>query len=127
MNQGRIWTVVHPTVGLPLFLGSVALTSLAVHASVMSHTTWMSNFWQGNSKDKPVVGSVASPVALNGANGDSPYAITVTPVPAAVGAAPASFVVTVTPSAKADGVTTASSGSAARASGTAALRSASAN
>ncbi len=29
MNQGRIWTVVKPTVGLPLFLGSVAVTSLA--------------------------------------------------------------------------------------------------
>ena len=38
MNQGRIWCVVNPTVGLPLFLGSVALTSLAVHAAVMTHT-----------------------------------------------------------------------------------------
>ena len=46
MNQGRIWCVVNPTVGLPLFIGGVAVTSLVVHASVMTHTTWMSNFWK---------------------------------------------------------------------------------
>ena len=48
MNQGRIWCVVKPTVGLPLFLGSVALTSLAVHTAVLNNTPWMANFfsWQ---------------------------------------------------------------------------------
>ncbi len=45
MNQGRIWCVVNPTVGLPLFIGGVAVTSLVVHASVMTHTTWMSKYW----------------------------------------------------------------------------------
>ncbi|NEP82323.1 MAG: light-harvesting protein, partial [Okeania sp. SIO3B3] len=30
MNQGRIWCVVNPTVGLPLFLGGVAAISLIV-------------------------------------------------------------------------------------------------
>jgi len=48
MNQGRIWCVVHPTVGLPLFLGSVTLISLTVHGAVLSNTTWMSDFYQGN-------------------------------------------------------------------------------
>jgi light-harvesting protein B-800-850 alpha chain len=47
MNQGRIWTVVHPTVGLPLFLGSVAVTSLIVHYAILSHTTWYPAYWQG--------------------------------------------------------------------------------
>lgn len=47
MNQGRIWCVVNPTVGLPLFLGSVALISLIVHYSVLSSTTWMSAFFNG--------------------------------------------------------------------------------
>ena len=50
MNQGRIWCVVHPTVGLPLLLGSVAATSLIVHACVMTHTTWMNSYWQGSAK-----------------------------------------------------------------------------
>jgi len=47
MNQGRIWCVVKPTVGLPLFLGSVALISLLVHFAVLKHTTWFAAFLQG--------------------------------------------------------------------------------
>jgi light-harvesting protein B-800-850 alpha chain len=47
MNQARIWLVVNPTVGLPLFLGSVTTIALLVHYSVLSHTTWFSGYWQG--------------------------------------------------------------------------------
>lgn len=47
MNQGRIWCVVNPSVGLPLFLGGVALISLIVHFAVLEHTTWISAFWGG--------------------------------------------------------------------------------
>ncbi|MCY4264457.1 MAG: light-harvesting protein [Gammaproteobacteria bacterium] len=43
MNQGRIWCVVNPTVGLPLFLTSVALTSLAVHYFVLSNNMGLFN------------------------------------------------------------------------------------
>ena len=49
MNQGRIWCVVKPTVGLPLFLGGVAVISLLVHASILVSTTWMAAFFQGGS------------------------------------------------------------------------------
>jgi light-harvesting protein B-800-850 alpha chain len=52
MNQGRIWTVVNPTVGLPLFLGSIAITSLIVHFAILTHTTWFSSYWQGGHRDK---------------------------------------------------------------------------
>jgi light-harvesting protein B-800-850 alpha chain len=45
MNQGRIWCVVNPSVGLPLFLGSVAITSLIVHYAVLSNTSWFSALW----------------------------------------------------------------------------------
>ncbi|MEQ8661312.1 MAG: light-harvesting protein [Gammaproteobacteria bacterium] len=47
MNQGRIWCVVNPTVGLPLFLGTVLLISLLVHYAVLSHTEWFARFWGG--------------------------------------------------------------------------------
>ena len=47
MNQGRIWTVVKPTVGLPLFLGTVLLISILIHHLVMNNTTWFSAFYQG--------------------------------------------------------------------------------
>jgi light-harvesting protein B-800-850 alpha chain len=93
MNQGRIWCVVHPTVGLPLLLGSVALTSLAVHTAVMTHTTWMSNYWQGSHPAK-VADATGKAVLQNG----TALSMTVTPVPGS-GATPASFVITVTPAA----------------------------
>ena len=47
MNQGRIWCVVKPTVGLPLFLGAVATISLIVHCAVLSNSTWFQTFLKG--------------------------------------------------------------------------------
>ena len=47
MNQGKIRTVVHPTVGLPLLLGSVTVIALLVHASLLNNTTWFASYWQG--------------------------------------------------------------------------------
>jgi light-harvesting protein B-800-850 alpha chain len=47
MNQGRIWTVVKPTVGLPLLLGSVTLIALLVHYAVLTNTTWFAAYWGG--------------------------------------------------------------------------------
>lgn len=37
-------------VGLPLFLGSVAVMAFTVHFAVLSHTTWFSDYWQGSRK-----------------------------------------------------------------------------
>lgn len=45
MNQGRIWCVVSPTVGLPLFLGAVAAISFIVHFAILNHTTWFAAYW----------------------------------------------------------------------------------
>ena len=53
MNQARIWLVVKPTVGLPLFLGTVLVISLLIHFAVLTHTTWFSGFLQGG-KTRPV-------------------------------------------------------------------------
>lgn len=50
MNQARIWLVVQPTVGLPLFLGTVLIISLLVHYSVLSNTTWMAAFFEGGKR-----------------------------------------------------------------------------
>lgn len=50
MNNGRIWLVVKPTVGLPAFLGGVAIISLTVHSAVLSHSDWFSAFIKGNKK-----------------------------------------------------------------------------
>jgi light-harvesting protein B-800-850 alpha chain len=47
MNQGRIWCVVNPTVGLPLFLGGVALIAFIVHFAILNNTSWMAQYWGG--------------------------------------------------------------------------------
>lgn len=47
MNQGKLWTVVKPTVGLPLLIGGVAVTALLVHFAVLTHTSWYGKFLNG--------------------------------------------------------------------------------
>lgn len=47
MNNSKIWLVVKPTVGVPLFLSAVAVGSFAVHVAVVSNTTWVSDFLSG--------------------------------------------------------------------------------
>lgn len=81
MNQGRIWCVVNPTVGLPLFLGSVAVTSLVVHASVMTHSTWVSKFFEGSNAQSAAAGTVNVPVASNVVKTGDGYVITVKVTP----------------------------------------------
>ncbi len=52
MNQGKIWRVVKPTVGVPLFLAAVAVSSFTVHYQILTHTTWVPAFLQGGNKAK---------------------------------------------------------------------------
>ncbi len=47
MNQGKIWLVVNPSVGLPLFLGGVAVIALAVHTAVLTTTAWYPAYYSG--------------------------------------------------------------------------------
>lgn len=48
MIYGKLWLVVKPTVGIPLFLGAVAVSSFAVHYMLLTHTTWMKKYYNGN-------------------------------------------------------------------------------
>jgi light-harvesting protein B-800-850 alpha chain len=56
MNNAKMWLVVKPTVGIPLFLGAVAVGSFAVHVAVLSNTTWVADFLSG----KPLGAGVAT-------------------------------------------------------------------
>ena len=49
MNNAKMWLVVKPTVGVPLFLGAVAVGSFAVHVAVLTNTTWVADFLSGSS------------------------------------------------------------------------------
>lgn len=48
MNNAKMWLVVSPSVGVPVFLGAVAVGSFAVHVAVLSNTSWVSDFLSGN-------------------------------------------------------------------------------
>ncbi len=50
MIYGKIWLVVKPSVGVPLMLGAVAVSSFAVHYAILSHTTWLPKFLEGGAK-----------------------------------------------------------------------------
>lgn len=47
MNNAKMWLVVKPTVGVPLFLGAVAVGSFAVHVAVLTNTSWVADFLSG--------------------------------------------------------------------------------
>lgn len=77
MNQGRIWCVVNPTVGLPLFLGSVALISFTVHYAVLDNAPWMKNYYANPGASSTALSSTASHLAS--AKGDPAYTVEVQP------------------------------------------------
>lgn len=47
MNNAKMWLVVSPSVGVPVFLGAVAVGSFAVHLAVVSNTSWVADFLSG--------------------------------------------------------------------------------
>ena len=63
MNQGKVWRVVKPTVGVPIFLGAVAVTSVFVHYQLLTHTTWFPGYYQGGQKAKAVATAAAPDAA----------------------------------------------------------------
>ena len=75
MIYGKIWTVVKPTVGIPVFLGAVAVSSFAVHLAVVTNTTWVKGFLNGSA-------GKAAPVAM----APAAEATTAAPAPAAAAA-----------------------------------------
>lgn len=74
MNNAKMWLVVKPTVGVPLFLSAVAVGSFAVHVAVLSNTGWVSDFLSGNE-----LGSTASASLMLDADTDTAKASYVIP------------------------------------------------
>ena len=61
MIYGKLWCVVKPSVGIPLFLSAVAIASFAVHVALVMNTTWIKDYHQG------AAGKVAAPAAATAA------------------------------------------------------------
>lgn len=47
MIYGKMWTVVKPSVGIPIFLVAVAVASFSVHLALTLNTTWVRGFLNG--------------------------------------------------------------------------------
>jgi light-harvesting protein B-800-850 alpha chain len=97
MNNGRLWCVVNPTIGIPLLLGAVAGTSLLIHLQILNSTGWLADYYKGIPRGGAAAAkATVAPVAMvPDSNGQ--YSINVTPVASGKGTDGASFVVTVTP------------------------------
>ncbi|MCE6950938.1 light-harvesting protein [Cereibacter sphaeroides] len=50
MTNGKIWLVVKPTTGIPLFLSAVAISSFLVHLAIVTNTTWLPDYYAGSAK-----------------------------------------------------------------------------
>jgi len=80
MNEGKIWTVVRPSSGVPLFLGAIVIMSFTIHYAILTNTTWFAAFFQGNA---PMPTTASAPMVESA----TPAAATPTPAPAAEPAA----------------------------------------
>jgi light-harvesting protein B-800-850 alpha chain len=95
MNNGKMWCIVNPTVGIPLFLGGVAAISMIVHHAVMNNTTWVNDFFQGGAPRTTAALTTDgyAPASMTLSSGQK---VAVTPVAANDGST--QFMITVTPS-----------------------------
>lgn len=59
MIYSKMWCVVKPSLGIPVFIAAVAISSFSVHVALTMNTTWVKDFLNGSAK----VGSVASVAA----------------------------------------------------------------
>jgi light-harvesting protein B-800-850 alpha chain len=73
MIYGKLWLVVKPTVGIPLFLGAVAVGSFAVHYMMLTHTTWLPKYYNGASATKAAAVESTTPTAS--LSGDTSVAV----------------------------------------------------
>jgi light-harvesting protein B-800-850 alpha chain len=47
MIYGKMWCVVKPSVGIPMFLSAVAIGSFLVHVMLVTNTTWIKDYLNG--------------------------------------------------------------------------------
>lgn len=77
MNQGKIWLVVKPTVGLPLFLGGVTVIALAVHTAILTSTKWYPAYYSGKAAVSAVMPAktAQAPTTITVAGSEAPTVV----------------------------------------------------
>ncbi len=46
-GQAAIWLYVRPSIGIPHFLGAVALIAIVIHLGILGHTNVLKKFFNG--------------------------------------------------------------------------------
>jgi light-harvesting protein B-800-850 alpha chain len=68
MIYGKLWCVVKPSTGIPLFLSAVAISSFAVHLTLLNTAPWLRNYYVGPTKtaalEVPATTAAAPPSTL---------------------------------------------------------------
>ena len=64
MIYGKIWCVVKPTVGIPLVLGAVAVSSFAVHLTLLNNSDWLKGYYNTKGAKTASVEAPATTAAL---------------------------------------------------------------
>jgi light-harvesting protein B-800-850 alpha chain len=64
MIYGKMWTVVRPQTGIPLFLVAVAVGSFAVHVALVTNTPWLRAFLNGAANRAVVTQSVGTVIQV---------------------------------------------------------------
>jgi light-harvesting protein B-800-850 alpha chain len=64
MIYGKLWLVVKPSTGIPLFLSAVAIGSFLVHYMLLTHTTWLPKYYNGNTPAAPAKAAMAEPAQV---------------------------------------------------------------
>jgi light-harvesting protein B-800-850 alpha chain len=60
MIYGKMWLHVKPSIGIPVFLGAVAISSFAVHSALLNNTTWVKRFLNGSPTANPTAAAAAA-------------------------------------------------------------------
>lgn len=63
MIYGKLWCVVKPSTGIPLFLSAVAISSFLVHFMLLTNTTWLPKFLEGGATKTAAVEAPAGTAA----------------------------------------------------------------
>ena len=62
MIYGKMWCVVKPSVGIPVFIAAVAISSFCVHLALTMNTTWVKDYLNGKKvATAPVAEAAAAP------------------------------------------------------------------
>lgn len=59
MIYGKMWCVVKPSVGIPIFIAAVAISSFSVHLALTMNTNWVKNYLNGGTKAAAAAAAVA--------------------------------------------------------------------